>query len=75
MPTTIDRLSLCTIPLEQYFKESQNETRLGQGTGFVWRAGEMDYLVTNWHVLSGRDFFTGKTWMKNTGTAGKSRLH
>jgi hypothetical protein len=60
MPTTIDNLSLCTIPLEQYFKDTRNETRLGQGTGFIWRAGKTNYLVTNWHVLSGRDFFTGK---------------
>jgi hypothetical protein len=67
MPTTIDRLSPCTIPLEQYFKDSQNETRLGQGTGFVWRAGKTDYLVTNWHVLSGRDFFTGENLNRHGG--------
>src|SRR5260370_19014999 len=51
--TTIDRLTLSTVPLEQYF----NDTRLGQGTGFMWRAGGRDYLVTNWHVLSMRNFF------------------
>jgi hypothetical protein len=51
--TTIDRLTLATIPLEQYF----NNTRLGHGTGFMWRAAGKDCLVTNWHVLSMRDFF------------------
>jgi hypothetical protein len=50
--TTIDRLTLSTVPLEQYF----NDTRLGWGTGFMWRAGGKHYLVTNWHVLSARDF-------------------
>jgi hypothetical protein len=66
--TTIDRLSLCTVPLEQYFKDAQHETRLSQGTGFIWRVGKSyDYLVTNWHVLSGRDFFTGENLNKHGG--------
>jgi len=65
--TTIDRLSLCTVPLEQYFKDARNETRLGQGTGFIWRAGKTDYLVTNWHVLSGCDFFTGENLNRHGG--------
>jgi Trypsin-like peptidase domain len=53
MPTTLDRLTLTTIPLQQYFKN----TSLGQGTGFIWRTSGKDYLVTNWHVMSMRDFF------------------
>jgi len=52
--TAIDRFSLTAIPLKQYF----NETYLGQATGFIWKANSTHYLVTNWHVLSGKDFFT-----------------
>ena len=51
--TTLD-LTLTTVPLEQYF----GETRLGRGTGFMWKPGDQYYLVTNWHVLSMCDFFT-----------------
>ncbi len=52
---TLDQFTLTTVPLEQYF----NDTRLGQGTGFMWKIQEQYYLVTAWHVLSMRDFFTG----------------
>lgn len=52
---TLDQFTLTTVPLEQYF----NNTRLGQGTGFMWKSQEQYYLVTAWHVLSMRDFFTG----------------
>lgn len=52
--TILDQFTLTTVPLEQYF----DETRLGQGTGFMWKVQEQYYLVTNWHVLSMRDFFT-----------------
>ena len=30
---TLDQFTLTTVPLEQYF----NDTRLGQGTGFMWK--------------------------------------
>lgn len=50
----IDQFTLTAIPLQQYF----NETYLGQATGFLWQIRERHYLVTNWHVLSGKDFFT-----------------
>jgi hypothetical protein len=53
--TTLDQFTLTTVPLEQYFIN----TRLGQGTGFMWKIENQYYLVTNWHVLSMRDFFTG----------------
>jgi len=53
--TTLHQFTLTTVPLEQYFIN----TRLGQGTGFMWKIQNQYYLVTNWHVLSMRDFFTG----------------
>lgn len=52
--TALDQFSLVTIPLELFF----DETPLGQDTGFIWREAGQHYLVTNWHVLSGCDFFT-----------------
>jgi hypothetical protein len=61
--TTLDQFTLTTVPLEQYF----NEIRLGQGTGFMWKIQEQYYLVTNWHVLSMRDFFTGANLRKDAG--------
>src|SRR5262252_6832932 len=61
--TTLDQFTLTTVPLEQYF----GETRLGQGTGFMWLIRDRYYLVTNWHVLSMRDFFTGQNLRKDAG--------
>jgi hypothetical protein len=61
--TRLDQFTLTTIPLEQYF----NNTRLGQGTGFVWKVGEQHYLVTAWHVLSMRNFYTGENLKGHAG--------
>jgi S1-C subfamily serine protease len=52
--TTLDPFTLAAVPLEQYFEE----TRLGHGTGFMWKKENQFYMVTNWHVLSMQDFFT-----------------
>jgi hypothetical protein len=65
----LNHFSLTTIPLEQYF----NDTRLGQGTGFVWKQREQHYLVTNWHVLSMRDFFTSANLRKDAGRPNRLR--
>ena len=65
----LNHFSLTTIPLEQYF----NDTRLGQGTGFVWKQREQHYLVTNRHVLSMRDFFTGANLRKDAGRPNRLR--
>jgi len=59
----LDQFTLTTVPLEQYF----NDTRLGQGTGFLWRVQEQYYLVTSWHVLSMNDFFTRANLRKDAG--------
>lgn len=48
--------SRCTTPIEAYF----DETSLGISTGFFYRKNEQDYLVTNWHVLTGKHPVTGK---------------
>jgi hypothetical protein len=61
--TKLDQFTLTTIPLEQYF----NNIPLGQATGFIWKVREQHYLVTNWHVLSMRDFFTNKNLRPDAG--------
>jgi hypothetical protein len=61
--TTLDQFTLTTVPLEQYF----DDTRLGQGTGFMWKIHENHFLVTNWHVLSMCDFFTRANLRKDAG--------
>ena len=63
MPTTIDQFTLTAIPLEQYF----NDTALGHATGFLWQLQQKYYLVTNWHVLSGKDFFTQQNLRADAG--------
>lgn len=56
MPAKIDQFSLTTAPLSLYF----NETPLSHATGFIWRDHERNYLITNWHVVTGRNSQTGK---------------
>lgn len=51
----IDPLSVVPLFLECY----AGETELGTGTGFVVQKNNNSYLVTNWHVLSGRDPTSG----------------
>jgi hypothetical protein len=53
--TTIDPYSLTTIPVQQL----ANGTEMRSATAFVWKHGPQHYLVTNWHVISGRDARTG----------------
>jgi hypothetical protein len=59
----LNQFTLTTIPVEQYF----NNSPLGQGTGFIWKKLEQHYLVTNWHVLSMRDFFADKNLRDDAG--------
>jgi hypothetical protein len=48
--TKIDRFSLATVPVEQY----ANGKLLGSATAFVWKRDDKHYLVTNWHVVTGK---------------------
>lgn len=54
--TKIDPYSLTTVPLEQ----CANGNSLGTATGFVWRRRDHHYLITNWHVVTGKDAVTGE---------------
>jgi len=55
--TTIDRFSLCTVPLELLANKTPLNVR---ATGFVWKRGQQHYLVTNWHVITGKNIQTGE---------------
>jgi Trypsin-like peptidase domain len=52
----IDHLSLCTVPIFPFCYQHA----LAQATAFWYRRGDDPYLVTNWHVLSGRNPITGQ---------------
>lgn len=52
---TFDTLSLVAVRAESAFQD----TRLGYATCFFYRRGDRTYLVTNWHVVSGRHPETG----------------
>jgi hypothetical protein len=49
--TKVDPFSLTTVPLDV----SANGNALGSATGFIWKEGEQHYLITNWHVVTGRN--------------------
>ena len=53
----INGLSLCCTPIE-LLANDDSDTVLGTATGFFWQSNGQPYLVTNWHVVSGRNSFT-----------------
>jgi hypothetical protein len=54
--TKIDLYSMTTVPIEP----CANGKPLANATGFIWRDGPQHYLITNWHVVTGKDARTGK---------------
>jgi S1-C subfamily serine protease len=60
---------------------------MGVATGFIWKHGQQHYLVTNWHVITGKNAQTGKLELParpdafralfsiRTGNFGKSEAH
>jgi hypothetical protein len=53
--------SLSTVRLELFF----HDVPLGYGTGFLYQFGQYVTLVTNWHVLAGRNPLNG-AYSENT---------
>lgn len=51
-----DWYSLASVPIEMFF----NDEPLATGTAFFWREDGRNYLITNWHNLSGRDPESGQ---------------
>lgn len=56
----VDYWSYTSVPIEV----DRNGNPLSQGTAFFYRYGEITYLVTAWHVLSGRHYQTGQSLSK-----------
>lgn len=52
----IDVFSLATVPIEQ----CASGTSFGNATGFVWKRDEKYFLLTNWHVVTGRNAATNE---------------
>jgi hypothetical protein len=67
----LDRLSLSTTPASPFF----NDRQLGDATGLVWKRRDRYYLITNWHVVSGLNFFTKMHLIKGGARPNKLRCH
>jgi hypothetical protein len=52
----VDYYNLCTVPLFPHF----NDCALAAATGFWYQKDGQFYLATNWHVVSGRNTYTGQ---------------
>jgi Trypsin-like peptidase domain len=52
----LDAFSLATVPIQQL----ANGQTMKSATAFVWRDGKSHYLITNWHVVTGKDASTGE---------------
>ena len=52
----IDPFSLTTVPVQQF----ANGQPMKRATAFVWKQGPQHYLITNWHVVTGRNADTGE---------------
>lgn len=55
----LNGLSLCCTPIELLSNDGQ-DTVLHTASGFFWLQNGQPHLVTNWHVISGRNPFTGE---------------
>lgn len=69
----INPVSRCCTPIEILSLDGDN-VRLNFATGFYWTDGSDVYLVTNWHVFSGKNFFTGEVLDRNALIPRKMRI-
>jgi hypothetical protein len=65
MSIHIDEFSAKPLYLETYL----DEQKLGVATGFVVKRNESYYLITNWHVATGRNPFDNNRPLSPTGVA------
>jgi hypothetical protein len=57
----ISPLSVSTVKLELFF----NDIRLSEATGFFYKNQSRYFLISNWHVLTGRNVSSGQPIDKN----------
>jgi hypothetical protein len=55
----MDVRSMSCTPIELLSNDGKKSV-ISTATGFFWKDGDDAFLVTNWHVVSGRSPFTGK---------------
>ena len=65
--TKIDPYSLATVPVRQCY----SATTLGEATAFVWERRDTLYLITNWHVVTCRNYTTGRHLANHAGEPNK----
>lgn len=53
---SLDPLSYCAIPITMNFKETNQ--LLAKGTAFIYQDESKNYLITNWHNVTGLNPFT-----------------
>jgi hypothetical protein len=70
-PIFVDVFSAAAVPIEMMF----NSTPLAQGTGFIWNRLDIYYLVTNWHNVSGKNFFTAKNLSPTSGLPNRVKIY
>lgn len=66
----IDALSFMTTPPAIFF----GDTQIGHASGFFWRATERVWLITNWHVVTGNNPFTGMALIPGKGAADEDAM-
>ena len=69
VPINIDEFSVKPLYLETYLSTS----RTGIATGFVVKRNDLHYLVTNWHVVTGRNPYNNQP-LSTTGIANPNIL-
>lgn len=69
-PIAIDPLSISSLYLKVHFQQQL----LGHATGFVATHHDRHFLVTNWHVLSGRNAETDQPVSKTAGIPDHIRI-
>lgn len=55
----MDVRSMSCTPIELHSNDGKKSV-MSTATGFFWKHGDDAFLVTNWHVISGRHPFTGE---------------
>jgi hypothetical protein len=66
--------SMCTTPIEVIANGGSDEI-LAHATAFFWLRKGQPYLLTNYHVISGRNAFTGQLDAKTAFVPRKLRFH
>jgi hypothetical protein len=70
MVAEIDGYSLTTVPVSSFF----NDTFLSSATAFNWVHEGQDFLITNWHVVTGRNNETGNNLQAQGGRPNRLAL-